>query len=156
MLKNILILMILLSFWGDCTAAEAPRFDPWDFSCVSVGDPVSSGPKRSLSMPGRLLWLGVNGFRETIGAVDGDRCRMSPTCSAYSLQAIETHGFFIGILMTVDRLLHEMDEMELAPLVMVHGETRFSDPVSANDFWWNTAGQLDKQSFMGNLATQEP
>ena len=62
----------------------------------------------------------------------------------------------MGILMTVDRLLHEMDEMELAPVVMIHGEARFSDPVSANDFWWNNAGQLDKQSFMGNLATQEP
>jgi hypothetical protein len=148
--------MILLFFCSACTAAEAPRFDPWDFNCVSAGDPVSSGPGRSLAMPGHLLWLGVKGFRETIGAVDGDRCRMAPTCSAYSLQAIETHGFFMGILMTIDRLLHEIDEMELAPVVMVHGEARFSDPVSANDFWWNKAGQLDKQSFMGNLATQEP
>ncbi|MFH1079054.1 MAG: membrane protein insertion efficiency factor YidD [Pseudomonadota bacterium] len=107
-------------------------------------------------MPGRLLWLGVKGFRETISAVDGDRCRMLPTCSAYSLQAIETYGAFMGILMTVDRLLHEMDEMEQAPVVMVHQEARYLDPVRANDFWWNNAGQLDKQSFMGNLATQEP
>lgn len=107
-------------------------------------------------MPGRLLWFTVKGFQETIGAVDGDRCPMSPTCSAYSLQAIEIHGFIIGVLMTVDRLLHEMDEMDLAPILIVHGDTRFSDPVSANDFWWNKASQLDKQPFMGNLATQEP
>ena len=156
MFKYILILIILFFFCNVCTAADAPRLDPWDFNRVSAEDHVSSGPERSLAMPGRLLWLGIKGFRETIGAVDGDRCRMAPTCSAYSLQAIETHGFIIGILMTVDRLLHEMDEMELAPVVMVHGEARFSDPVSANDFWWNKAGPLDKQSFMGNLATQEP
>jgi hypothetical protein len=155
MIKYILILILLLCFCGACTAAEAPRFDPWDFSVVSAGDALLSDTGRSLSMPGRLLWHGVKGFRGTIGAVDGDRCRMAPTCSVYSLQAIETHGFIMGILMTVDRLLHEMDEMELAPVVMVHGEARFSDPVSANDFWWNKTGPLDKQSFMGNLATQE-
>lgn len=32
--------------------------------------------------------------------------------------------------MTVDRLLYEMDEMELVPVVVAQGETRFSDPVS--------------------------
>jgi tetratricopeptide (TPR) repeat protein len=53
-------------------------------------------------------------------------------------------GFFVGILMTADRLIHEMDEMALAPAVTVQGETRFSDPVSANDFWWSSPGRLDK------------
>jgi hypothetical protein len=147
--------MILFFFCGVCTATEAPRFDPWDFSVVSDSDPVSSDPEQTLSIPGRLLLLGVRGFQETIGAVDGDRCWMAPTCSVYSLHAVETHGFFIGTLMTVDRLLHEMDEMDIATVVMVHGEARFSDPVSANDFWWNNSGQLDKQLFMGNLATKE-
>lgn len=156
MFKYILIIMISLFFCSACTASESPRFDPWDFSDVSAGDPVALDRVHSLSLPEHLLWLGVKGFRETIAAVDGDRCRMTPTCSTYSLQAIETHGFFMGILMTVDRLLHEMDEMEQAPVVMVHGEVRFSDPLSANDFWWHNAAQLDKQSFMGNLATQEP
>jgi len=147
--------MILIFFCGaSCTAAEAPRFDPWDFSVASAGDPVSSDPGRSLSMPGRLLWFAVKGFRGTIGAVDGDRCQMSPTCSAYSLQAIEIHGFIIGVLMTVDRLLHEMDEMDLAQILIVNGDVRFSDPVSANDFWWNNAARLDNQAFMGNLTRQ--
>jgi hypothetical protein len=34
--------------------------------------------------------------------------------------------------------------MELAPVVTIEGENRFYDPVSANDFWWNHQGRLDK------------
>jgi len=48
---------------------------------------------------------GIKEFREYISVVDGDRCQMVPTCSTYSLQAVEKHGFLYGILMTTDRLI---------------------------------------------------
>ena len=61
---------------------------------------------------------------------------MHPTCSAYSLQAFKKHGFFIGFMMTADRLIHEGSEMDYAPLVKVGDRYKFYDPVSNNDFWW--------------------
>jgi hypothetical protein len=154
--KYIAILFIILLSCAVCGAGDAQQFEPWDFNIAATGQSVSSGTTPSLSVPGRLLWYGVKGFSKTISAVDGDRCRMMPTCSDYSMRAIERHGFIFGILLTVDRLLHEMDEMEQAPVVMVQGEARFLDPVSANDFWWSNRGRLDKTSIVGNLAAQEP
>jgi hypothetical protein len=61
---------------------------------------------------------------------------MVPSCSAYSIQAIEKHGFFVGILMTVDRLLHESDEIALGPEIETAGGLKVHDPVENNDFWW--------------------
>jgi len=144
MFKYILIIVSFLVLCGPCPAAAQSRFDPWDFNDPFVGAPSPDVKEASLLPPAQLLRLGVQGFREFVSAVDGDRCPMTPTCSAYSLQAIEMHGFIMGVLMTADRLIHEMDETALAPVVMVQGETRFSDPVHANDFWWNSPGTLDK------------
>jgi len=41
---------------------------------------------------------------------------MYPTCASYSRQVIRKHGVFIGIAMTADRLIHEGNEMDYAPL----------------------------------------
>ena len=144
MFKYILIIVSFIVFCGPCPAVAQPLFDPWDFNDPFVSAPSPDVKKASLSPPAQLLRLGIQGFRKYVSAVDGDRCPMTPTCSAYSLQAIEMHGFIVGVLMTADRLIHEMDETALAPAVMVQGETRFSDPVGANDFWWSHPGKLDK------------
>ena len=49
-------------------------------------------------------------FREHISAVDGDRRPSLPSCSSYSVLAFKKHGFFIGWVMTVDRLTHQGDK----------------------------------------------
>ncbi len=75
-------------------------------------------------------------FSEHISAVDGDRCPSNPTCSSYSAQAFRKHGFFVGWVMTVDRLIHEGDEGSVSPLVRRNGRLKILDPVENNDFWW--------------------
>ncbi|MBA7560484.1 putative membrane protein insertion efficiency factor [subsurface metagenome] len=95
-------------------------------------------------MPARMALGGLNFFSEYISQVDGDRCPMYPTCASYSRQVIKKHGFFMGIVMTADRLIHESNEMDYAPLVKVGGGMRYSDPVSENDFWWYNEEGLDK------------
>ena len=71
-----------------------------------------------------------------ISAVDGQRCPSEPTCSSYSAQAFRKHGFFVGWVMMVDRLIHEADEGRHSPLVRRDGELKIFDPVTDNDFWW--------------------
>jgi hypothetical protein len=82
------------------------------------------------------LWL-VNLYRDHLSPIDGDRCPSFPTCSSYSVQAMEKHGLFLGWMMTVDRLLHEgQEETKVSPVVYYEGKWRIFDPVKNNDFWW--------------------
>ncbi|MBW2110914.1 MAG: membrane protein insertion efficiency factor YidD [Deltaproteobacteria bacterium] len=80
-------------------------------------------------------WLATF-FSRHISAVDGDRCPSAPTCSSYSAQAFRKHGFFVGWVMTVDRLIHEGDEGSVSPLVRRGKQLKILDPVENNDFWW--------------------
>jgi hypothetical protein len=88
-------------------------------------------------------WFASSVWRH-ISAVDGQRCPSEPTCSSYSAQAFKKHGFFIGWVMTVDRLIHEADEGRLSPLVRRDGEVKIFDPVKNNDFWWYGEDEKDR------------
>jgi hypothetical protein len=61
---------------------------------------------------------------------------MYPTCSQYSVEAVRKHGPVVGIVMTADRIIHELDEQDHAPLIKVWSRYRYADPVGNNDFWW--------------------
>jgi putative membrane protein insertion efficiency factor len=77
----------------------------------------------------------VRFFQNFISPVDGDRCSMYPTCSAYSREAIRKYGAIKGFVMTADRLIHEMDEARFASLIRKENSLRFYDPPENNDFW---------------------
>jgi hypothetical protein len=76
--------------------------------------------------------------RNYISPIDGKTCPMYPSCSKYSLLCFEKHGFFVGWVMTCDRLLHEADEMRKAPVISINRVERFHDPLENNDFWWHS------------------
>ena len=46
-------------------------------------------------------------------------------------------GVFMGIVMTADRLIHELEEQRYAPVVGTPGGIKYFDPLENNDFWWN-------------------
>lgn len=81
------------------------------------------------------LVLGVKFFQHYISRVDGPRCPMYPTCSAYALQALHRHGPLTGTFLTVDRLLHELEPDARRELIRVGGRLRYNDPLERNDFW---------------------
>lgn len=82
------------------------------------------------------LWL-LSLYRDHISPVDADGCPSVPSCSSYAEQAFKKHGFFIGWMMTVDRLIHEGgEETSVSPFVHSDGEIKIFDPVENNDFWW--------------------
>lgn len=43
-------------------------------------------------------------YRFLISPLLGPRCRFVPSCSAYALEAIDRHGVFAGLYLTVKRL----------------------------------------------------
>ena len=53
----------------------------------------------------KLLMALVRGYRLMLSPWLGSACRFEPTCSAYSLQALEQHGAAVGSYLTVHRLV---------------------------------------------------
>ena len=87
----------------------------------------------------KFVGIGAIRFFSTfISPVDGPRSPSYPTGSAYGREAIQKKGFFTGIILTADRLLHESD-VHLGPKIVIHGKTRYYDKVENNTFWWDQA-----------------
>ena len=65
--------------------------------------------KRAISMFTQLLQqivlLSLKAYRLIISPVLGNRCRFYPSCSLYALEAINNHGVFRGMILTIKRLL---------------------------------------------------
>jgi uncharacterized protein len=64
-----------------------------------------SEPARRPSPAARALLVLVRGYRAWISPVLPPSCRFEPSCSAYGLEALTTHGAFRGTWLTVRRLL---------------------------------------------------
>ena len=52
----------------------------------------------------RMLLAVLVGYRRWVSPLLGPRCRFLPSCSAYAVQALQTHGAFRGGWLTVHRL----------------------------------------------------
>jgi len=140
MLKYLKIVIFLLLFIFTFSSAGNTEgldsFTPWDFDrSIQCNENVSISYTLP-SVSAYFLKQCVKVFVHSVSRVDGDRCPMYPTCSSYSLQAIEKHGFFLGIVMTADRLIHESNEMDYAPLIEAGDGVHYFDPLRNNDFWW--------------------
>ncbi|GAA1801578.1 membrane protein insertion efficiency factor YidD [Planosporangium flavigriseum] len=55
--------------------------------------------------PGRLVALPIIAYRRWISPALPARCRFYPSCSAYGLEAVTTHGALRGVYLTIRRLL---------------------------------------------------
>lgn len=56
-------------------------------------------------LPQRGLMLLVRGYRLLLSPWLGSSCRFEPTCSAYSLEALERHGAAAGTYLTAARIV---------------------------------------------------
>lgn len=51
-----------------------------------------------------IVALPVRAYRLVLSPWVGNSCRFQPTCSAYALQALETHGAIKGTLLAAKRI----------------------------------------------------
>ncbi|MBW2644831.1 MAG: membrane protein insertion efficiency factor YidD [Deltaproteobacteria bacterium] len=124
-----LIFSFCFLFTGTAAADGDPIKGPWEQNANN-----RSAPTHDFSL--NPLKCFVKFYRNYISPIDGKECPMHPSCSRYSIDCFEKHGLIIGWMMTCDRLFHEPDEMEQAPMILVNGHYKFYDPVENNDFWW--------------------
>lgn len=62
---------------------------------------------------------------------------MHPSCSHYAQEAFSRHGWFLGWILTSERLMRcGHDEIHLAEPIWTIDGLRYVDPLSSNDFWW--------------------
>ena len=57
------------------------------------------------SLPQRTLVMLVRGYRLLLSPWIGSQCRFEPTCSAYALTALESHGAATGSYLAARRVL---------------------------------------------------
>jgi len=55
-------------------------------------------------MMARLLMALVTAYRYTLSPLLGPRCRFTPSCSEYALDALATHGALKGSLLAMRRI----------------------------------------------------
>ncbi|MBN1957977.1 MAG: membrane protein insertion efficiency factor YidD [Desulfuromonadales bacterium] len=123
-LYTALVVMSLVFAAPDCRADSS--WEPWEVT-FRGNPPEDAGASFSIAS--------IRFFQKYLSAIDGPRCSMDPTCSAYALQAIRRYGFALGSLIFVDRLYHEGDLIERQTPVVKHGYIRFHDPLENNTFW---------------------
>ena len=140
-MKRVLLRLFLfsLSFFLLSGVPDAPR-KAWAEDPLKAGEAVHPTRESAFNIG---LWI-VTFYRDTFSAVDGDRCPSVPSCSSYSIDAFTKHGFFLGWMMTVDRLIHEgKEEARLSPTLYTRGGMKIYDPVENNDFWWHARDRKD-------------
>jgi putative membrane protein insertion efficiency factor len=57
-----------------------------------------------MSAPARALVRLVRGYRRFVSPLLGPRCRFAPSCSAYAIEAITTHGAGRGSWLALRRI----------------------------------------------------
>ena len=51
-----------------------------------------------------MIWL-ISLYRKYISPLKPPCCRFTPTCSAYAIEAFTKRGFFVGLILSVGRVL---------------------------------------------------
>jgi len=74
-------------------------------------------------------------YQHLIGSLDGRSCPSYPVCSVYTHQAMQHYGLLLGSWLMLDRLIHEGDDLQRGPWIIVDGKMRLHDPLERNAFW---------------------
>lgn len=146
-------LALLAGSTGCATAAQSggryhsssvPAAEPWSQSGLAPADLKGSeaagahSGEHSTDQSGGLGDFAFSLYSNHLTKIDGVRCEHRPTCSYYTVLAVRRHGYVVGSMLAIDRLLRSSRSSSLRylPIYKVEdGRTYFYDPVSNNDFF---------------------
>jgi putative membrane protein insertion efficiency factor len=102
---------------------------------AAAGGEMSEEMLSDGSLSSRVAASVVRFYQQVLSPVDGDRCRMQPTCSEYAIHAIRKHGALMGVILAADRMMREGEEIQRSLPAHTSKGLRYLDPLGANDFW---------------------
>ena len=73
-------------------------------------------------------------YKRFVSPIDGDRCMMHPSCSAYAKNAISKYGVFIGFLFITDRLTRCGNDLFFYRSIILNRREYFLDPVYRKEY----------------------
>jgi uncharacterized protein len=96
-------------------------------AAVDIDPKLEPPPIRTNEESGFIFAFAV--YENIISPIDGDRCNMLPSCSAYSKDSLAKHSLIKGILMTADRLMRCGMDTRLYPTISIGERDFHHDPV---------------------------
>ena len=113
--------------WGWSTAPGQQRSGIEEYFENAIADDLTK------SRSGRL----IGAYRKHVSPIQGHRCPCLPTCSVFTLYSIQKYGFFVGLVMGVERLylrenLDIINQLHYMPVLGSDGSSRVYDPPEAN------------------------
>ena len=51
-----------------------------------------------------LLKIAIRGYQTLLSPIIGNNCRFHPSCSAYAIEAIDSHGVINGLWLSIQRI----------------------------------------------------
>jgi uncharacterized protein len=97
-------------WWDDCSPDCTPDCDciPCDLglfilSWLAVTSPTRPARRRATA-PGRAGMAAIRGYQRWLSPRLPTRCRHTPTCSAYGMEAVRRYGLVAGSRLTAGRL----------------------------------------------------
>ncbi len=89
--------------------ARRPSPGPSEPGAPSAGGAAPPAPRGVLSALSRglveALILPIRGYQRFLSPFTPPTCRFRPTCSAYAVEALRTHGLLRGLALSVRRIL---------------------------------------------------
>ncbi len=140
-MKTIGVLILLFSCVGAVFSPTClwgkDSFTPWAFNRTALHQTEHHSASEEGQGTEGVILQAARIVLQAISRVDGDRCPMVPTCSAYALQAFQKHGFCVGYIMTCDRLMRcGGNDTAWVPIVDTVQGSGYLDRIADNDFWW--------------------
>lgn len=151
-----LVALLVAASWSSGCGAGAvnapkvtpgpPAFGPWSSNeqAPALASRPTPAPRDSPPRPpaeenrsNGMIDLAFYLYANYLTRVDAARCNHRPTCSRYAVDALRAHGFVLGPMLTVDRLLRgeRSSAIRMLPIEKVEdGQTYFRDHVEDNAF----------------------
>ncbi|MCD4655189.1 membrane protein insertion efficiency factor YidD [bacterium] len=82
--------------------------------------------------------IGMKLYKHVLHSGISSGCPSYPSCSQYMVQAITRYGAPVGIVLGLERLLHETGELHHGKYISTSQGVRVYDPLENNTSWWDS------------------
>ena len=87
---------------GTAAAAASPAWDPWQPAAAVPSTPIGLHGETSAA---RIVGtVAIRVYQHTLSGLLPGACQFEPSCSAYTLRCVVSHGLLNGVWMGADRI----------------------------------------------------